>query len=64
MHSPSSGGEGSEVRELRNLFPRLGGWVMFALGDAWNVPSEGTSVVFFRLVSPAEGTSALAPARF
>ena len=28
--------------------------------DAWNLPSEGTGVVGFRLVSPAEGTSALA----
>ena len=33
-------------------------------GDAWNLPSEGTGVVFFRLVSPAEGAGALAPARF
>ena len=33
-------------------------------GDAWNVPSEGTGVVACRLVSPAEGTGALAPVRF
>ena len=33
-------------------------------GDAWNLPSEGTGVVGFRLVSPAGGTSALAMVRF
>ena len=33
-------------------------------GDAWNLPSEGTGVVGFRLVSPAEGTSALALVHF
>ena len=33
-------------------------------GDAWNLPSEGTGVVGFRLVSPAEGAGALALARF
>ena len=33
-------------------------------GDAWNLPSEGTGVVGFRLVSPAEGTGALALVRF
>ena len=49
--------------EPRNLFPRLGlGEV--CTGDAWNLPSEGTGVVGFRLVSPAEGTGALAPVRF
>ena len=36
---------------------------IFALGDAWNLPSEGTGVGFFRLVSPAEGVSALALTR-
>ena len=35
----------------------------FCFGDAWNLPSEGTGVGFFRLVSPAEGADALAPAR-
>ena len=33
-------------------------------GDAWNLPSEGTGVEGYRLVSPAEGTGALAPVRF
>ena len=33
-------------------------------GDAWNLPSEGTGVVVYRLVSPAEGTSALALVHF
>ena len=33
-------------------------------GDAWNLLSEGTGVVFFWLVSPAEGTSALALVHF
>ena len=33
-------------------------------GDAWNLPSEGTGVGGFRLVSPAEGAGALTPARF
>ena len=32
----------------------------FAPGDAWNLPSEGTGVGVFWLVSPAEETSALA----
>ena len=37
----------------------------FAIGDAWNLPSEGNRRrVAFRLVSPAEGVSALALARF
>ena len=33
-------------------------------GDAWNLPLEGTGVVGFLLVSPAEGIGALAPVRF
>ena len=33
-------------------------------GYAWNLPSEGTGVVGFWLVSPAEGTGALALVRF
>ena len=36
----------------------------FCTGDAWNLPSEGTGVGGFRLVSPAEGTSALALVHF
>ena len=32
--------------------------------DAWNLPSEGTGLVGFRLVSPAEGVSTLALVRF
>ena len=43
---------GGEVGGPRNLFP-------VCTGDAWNLPLEGTGVVGFRLVSPAEGTSAL-----
>ena len=34
-----------------------------ALGDARNLPSEGKGVGIFRLVSPAEGVSALALTR-
>ena len=33
-------------------------------GDAWNLPRDGTGVGGFRLVSPAEGAGALAPAQF
>ena len=33
-------------------------------GDAWNLPSEGTGVGFFRLVSPAEGTTGTGPFLF
>ena len=37
----------------------------FALGDAWNLPSEGKGVgSFVRLVSPADGVSALALTHF
>ena len=37
----------------------------FALRDAWNVSSEGKGVgAFVRLVSPAEGVSALALTNF
>ena len=36
----------------------------FCTGDAWNLPSEGTGVAGFRLVSPAEGTIALALVHF
>ena len=36
----------------------------FCTGDAWNLPSEGTGVEVYRLVSPAEGTGALAPVCF
>ena len=44
-------------------------FLALGLGDfctryAWNLPSEGTGVVGFRLVSPAEGTGALALVRF
>ena len=39
--------------------------MIFALGDAWNLPSEGKGVgSFVRLVSPAEGVSALALTHF
>ena len=38
---------------------------VFAPGDAWNLPSEGKGVgSFVRLVSPAEGVSALALTHF
>ena len=33
-------------------------------GDAWNLLSEATGIGGFRLVSPAEGTGALAPVHF
>ena len=58
------GGGGGNVGVPRNLFPRLGGWVRFVPGEAWNLPSEGTSLGVFRLVSPAEGVSEPALARF
>ena len=51
---PSSEGEGGEVGVPRKLFPE------FCTGDAWNLPSMGIGVGGFQLVSPAEGTSALA----
>ena len=35
----------------------------FALGDAWNLHSEATGVVGYRLDSPAEGTGAMATVR-
>ena len=44
---PSSAGEGGEVGVPRNLFPRLGGWVNFCTGEAWNLLSEGTGLGFF-----------------
>ena len=39
LRSPSSEGEEGEVGVPRNLFPRLGGWVRFCCGNAWNLPS-------------------------
>ena len=42
LRSPSSEGVGSEVGEPRNFLSSTWGWVRFAPGDAWNVPSEGT----------------------
>ena len=36
----------------------------FALGDAWNLLPEGKGRRAFRLVSPAEGVSALALTHF
>ena len=59
LRPPSSVGVGGEAGVPRNLFPRLG-LGEFCAGDAWNLPSEGTGVGVLRLVSPAEGTSALA----
>ena len=56
--------ERGEVGEPRNLFPRLGVWVIVCSGDAWNLPSEGSGVGDLRLVSPAEGAGALALAFF
>ena len=53
LRSPSSEGVGGEVGVPRNLFPRLGELGDFALGDAWNLPSEGTEVG----VSPAGQSS-------
>ena len=46
----------------RNLFPRLG-LVDFAAGDGWNLIAQAQSLGFW-LVSPAEGTSALAQVVF
>ena len=63
LRPSSSEGEEGEVGVPRNLFPRLGSGWCFAPRDAWNLPSEGTGVGF-RLVSPAEGSGALAPVRF
>ena len=54
-------GDGKDVP--RNLFPRLGAGWLFAPGDAWNLPSEGTGVGV-RLVSPAEGAGALGTSPF
>ena len=49
----------------RNLFPRIGVGEVFTPGDAWNLPSEGKGVgSFVRLVSAAEGVSALALTHF
>ena len=45
-------------------FASTRGWVRFCTGYTWNLPSEGKGVGFFRLVSPAEGTGALAPVQF
>ena len=39
------------------------GWMRFAPGDAWNLPTDGIGVGS-RLVSPAGGVSALALAHF
>ena len=63
LRSPSSEGVGVGWASLAIFFLALGlGEV--CTGDAWNLPSEGTGVVGFRLVSPAEGTGALEPVRF
>ena len=40
----------------RSHFSSPWGWMRFAPGDAWNLPSKGTGVGFFQLVSPAEGS--------
>ena len=53
-----------KVGRASQSFSSRWGWVRFCTGDAWNLPSEGTGVVGCRLVSPAEGTGALALARF
>ena len=50
-------------KRLRPPFLRRRGGEV-CTGDGWNLPSEGTVVVGFRLVSPAEGTSALALVHF
>ena len=54
LRPPSSEGAGGEVGVPRNLFSSPWGWVIFCTGDAWNLPSEGTGVGVFRLVSPAK----------
>ena len=48
---------------LAIFFLALGLGDVFAPGDSWNLLSEATGVGGFRLVSPAEGTSALALVR-
>ena len=61
LRSLSSEGERGEVGwRASQSFSSTWGWVIFCFGDAWNLPSEGTGVGFFRLVGPAEGVSALA----
>ena len=55
---------GEEWASLAIFFLALGGWVRFATEKASNLPSEGTSVRFFLLVSLVEGVSALALVRF
>ena len=64
MRSPSSEGVVSEVGEPRNLFPLLG----VGRGMLWGrleLAFGGNRRWFFsRVVSPAEGAGALAPARF
>ena len=49
--------------EPRNVFLALG-FGEVCTGDAWNLPLEGTGVVGYRLVSPAEGLRALALVNF
>ena len=66
LRPPSSEGEGSEVGVPRNLFSSSWNWVRVlhsgTLGTC--LRRERAVGFFFRLVSPAEGTSALALVHF
>ena len=64
LRSPSSEREGVRWASLAIFFLALGLGDVFAPGKTWNLPSEGTGVVGYRLDSPAEGTGALAPVRY
>ena len=55
---------GERGRRASQSFSSTWGWVIFCFGDAWNLPSKETGVVFFRLVSPAEGTGAFGASPF
>ena len=56
------GGRGGRASQY---FSSPWGWVNFALGKPGTLAFGGNRLrIFFRLVSPAEGAGALAPARF
>ena len=46
LRQPSSG-VGGEVGRTSQSFSSTWGWVRFAPGTPWNLPSEGTGVVVF-----------------
>ena len=63
LHLLVSFGAGERWARLATFFLALG-LVEFCSGNAWNLPWEGIRVGVFWLVSPSEGTSALALIRF